>query len=87
MVQMIKKTILIVMVIFVGLAGVCPAGLDVMEQYRVRKGLDTADKKHPTAMELLDKFTETADKTHTSFINQSRIHAHSDQKYSTPQLA
>ena len=85
--QKITKTILIAMVICVGLAGVCPAGSDVMEQYRMRKGLKSIDKKRPTAMELLDKFTETADKTHTSFINQSRIHAHYDQKYSTQELA
>ena len=35
----------------------------------------------PTAKELLDKFTETADKSHTSFITQSRIHLVSDRKY------
>ena len=36
----------------------------------------------PTAKELLDKFTETADKTHTSFITKSKTVMNLDNKYS-----
>ncbi len=36
----------------------------------------------PTAKELLDKFTETVDKTHTSFITKSKIKIVSNNKHS-----
>ena len=36
----------------------------------------------PTVNELLDKFSETADKTHTSFIAKSKLKIVSEHKYS-----
>jgi hypothetical protein len=57
-----NRTALIVMVILVGLAGVCSAGSDVLEKYRARKKVKTAENKHPAAMELLDKYAETQDR-------------------------
>ena len=38
-------------------------------------------KEHPTAMELLDKFTETVDKAHISFITKSKSKAFSNYNY------
>ncbi|MHC4559271.1 MAG: hypothetical protein ACYS80_18425 [Planctomycetota bacterium] len=50
-----------------GLAGVCSAGSDVMELYRAEKGLKTPSTKHPSAMELVDKYAQALDST-ASFI-------------------
>ncbi|MHC5060176.1 MAG: hypothetical protein ACYTFK_03725 [Planctomycetota bacterium] len=65
-----KPRILFVMVICAGLAGVCPAGSDVMELYRAKKESKTNDTKHPSAIELLDKYIATQDKFR-SFISKS----------------
>ena len=62
-----NRMVLTVMVIFVGLAGVCSAGSDVMEKYRAQKKLKTAVSKRPTAKELVDRYTEALDST-TNFI-------------------
>ncbi len=63
-----KRTVLIAMVICVGLAGVSPAAAEIMEKYRARKGLKTADKKRPTAMELVDQYAATQEKIYKSFV-------------------
>jgi hypothetical protein len=47
-----------------------------------KAGPSVRGKRNPTAMALLDKFAETADKTHTSFITKSRCKIVSEHKYS-----
>ena len=66
-----KRKILVLMVVWVGFGAVCSAG----------SGRGIAKEKRPTAKELLDKFTETLDKAHTSFITKSKCKVSSDNKY------
>ena len=56
-----NKTILIAMVVLVGFGMVCALA-----------GGGKGAAKRPTPMELLDKFAETVDKAHTSFITKSK---------------
>ena len=63
-----NRMVLTVMVICVGLAGVCSAGSDVMEKYRAQKKLKTAVSKRPTAKELVARYTRALDST-SSFID------------------
>ena len=70
----IKRTILVVIVIS---ATVCLA----------KTTSDKAKQNRAKALELLDKFTETIDRVHTSFISKSKTHVHDKIKHGDPQAA
>jgi len=72
-----KNIVVTMMVLCVGLAGLCPAGSDVMEKYRKQKKLKPADGKYPTVTELLDKYTQALDSTKSFIGNYELVGDHS----------
>ncbi len=71
-----KKTILVTMLFFAFFSGVCLA-----------KPAAKSKQSGIKAMELLDKFAETMDKAHTSFVTKSKSKVFTDTNYHSEDLA